>query len=298
MLLLGRLLHALPLTWALAIGRLFGLVWFYLLPIRRGVALANVRRVFGATLDRRAQRRIVRSAMVNLTTMGVELLQLPWMTRDEAEWRVRREGFEHLEAGLARGKGVITVCPHFGSFASVVASEALRGLKMNAIIKEVQWGPAQRFWTEVRRHTGIVDIPPRRSSEQILAALRRNEIVVIMIDQHMPHYRGIVTELCGQLASTTTAPARFALETDAFIVPGIALRTGEPGRHILRAEPGFEVDRRFATPEANVRATIERINRVFEHWLREAPEQWLWLHKRWKVPEHPEGWKIPDELRH
>lgn len=236
--------------------------------------------------------------MVNLTTLGVEILQVPSMTREEATARVTRLHFEHLEAGFARGKGVITICPHFGSFASVVASEALRGLKMNAIIKEVHWGPAQRFWSELRRHTGIVDIPPRRSREQICAALQRNEMVVMMIDQHMPPYRGIVTELCGQLASTTTAPARFALETDALIVPGITLRTGEPGRHILRAEPGFEVERSFATPEANIRATTERINRVFERWLREAPEQWLWLHKRWKVQDHPDGWEIPEDLQH
>ncbi len=147
---------------------------------------------------------------------------------------------------------------------------------------------------ETSRTTSIA---PQRSKDDIRAVLKRGEIVVFIIDQYMVSYRGIVCEFFGQLASTTPAPTRFALETGAPIVPLWTYRKGRSGAHVLCIEPELVLETPYEDRDANLRHNTERLNRLVESWIRQQPEQWLWLHRRWKVQDNPEGWSIPANLR-
>ena len=287
----------LPLRWALAIGRIVGWMWYHLIPIRVGVARRNLRRVYGAALDAATERRILRGCLGHLGMYGVESLRLPSLTPSLARELVRREGFEHLDAALARGRGAIIVTAHLGNFDLLACSQALLGIPLAVIFKDISWRPAREFYAAVRRRTGIHFIAPRRSKEEIRAALARNEVVAFTVDQHMARHRAIVCEFFGQLAATSPAPARFAFETGATILTGHVERAAEPGSHVATIDPPFVLEAPYDGLEDNIRHNTERLNRVIEGWIRAAPEQWLWLHRRFKVHDDPEGWDIPPALR-
>jgi KDO2-lipid IV(A) lauroyltransferase len=295
---LSRRVQRLPLETALRWARAVAWVWYYLLPLRRGVALANVRRVFPEAAPAR-QRQIVRRCMEGLCMHVVEGLRLPILTPELSRELVDGTGMQtHMDPLLARGKGVIAVTAHIGNFELIACSQTVLGYKVNAVVKDIHWKPAQAFWNQVREATRFGALPPRRSKELIREILGRNEIVAFAVDQHMAKHRAIVCEFFGQLASTTPAPVRFAMETGAAILPAFIVRTDDAGHHRMIFEPELVLETPYASTEANIRHNTERLNRILEGWIRAYPEQWLWLHKRWKVQDRPQGWDVPAPLRH
>ena len=296
--LLSRFFRALPLPWALAVARAVAWVWYYLIPLRRRVAHANVKRALGTRLTPAAQRRVVRRCFANLCMYAVEGLRMPLLTRALSEELVETIGMHHMDALLARGKGIVGVTAHLGNFDLLGTSQAVRGYPINAILKDIHWAPAQKLWDEVRTATGLKRIAPRRSKEDVKAALARNEVVAFLVDQHMAPFRSIVCTFFGQLASTSPAPVRFALETGAPMITAVTYRQDNGGHHIVIMEPEFILEMPYANQEANIRHNTERLNRKIEGWICDRPEQWLWLHKRWKVHDAPAGWDIPPDLQH
>lgn len=293
---LSRMICSLPLLSVLAVGRAFGLVWYYLFPVRRAEALRNIRRVFGETLSPREQRRLLRRSLCHWGMYGIESLRLPLLTPELSHELIEVRGLEYLDAAGARGKGVIGVTAHMGSFDLLACGLAVRGINFAVIFKDIRWKPAHDFWFAIRRRTGIKVIAPRRSKDEIRAALSRNEKIGFVIDQHMARHRAIVCDFFGHLASTSPAAVRFAFETGAAIVPLYIRRADECGKHIITFEPILELEMPHPDVASNIRHNTERLNRRVEDWVTSAPEQWLWLHRRWKVHEHPEGWDIPSDL--
>ena len=286
----------LPLSWALWMGRAFGLLWYYGIPIRRNVARRNVARVFGDKLSSREQHRIVRRCFENQGMFGVEVFRLPALTAAQSERLIERQGWHHLEQALQKGKGVIIVTAHMGNYDLAASSQAIRGVPISAVVKQIHWPPAHRFVFGTRERAGLKLIAPRRSKDDIKKALLQGELVTFIIDQHMLPHHGIVCQFFGQLASTTPAPARFALETGAPIIPLWIRRTKPAGHHVVIIEPEFKLETPHVDHNANLRHNTERLNRLVESWIKQEPEQWLWLHQRWKVQDNSEGWSIPDDL--
>jgi len=297
-LLLSRLFSKLSLPTALAIGRFLGRLAYYLIPVKRGIARENVRRVFGAELSPREQRRIVRKCYESMCMWGMEVMRMPHLTPEVSEQTVTREGYEYMEQALARGKGAILVASHMDNVDLAGCSMAIRGLPLSVAVKEFKSKSLQDFLSAVRERTGVILIPPRKSKEQIIDLLKKNVVVTLVVDQHMAKHRAIVCEFFGQLAATSPAPARFAFETGAPIIPGLMYRTDNKGGHGIRLGPPMEMETPYDDLDKNIRHNTERINRIIEGWIREFPEQWLWLHKRWKVQDNPEGWDIPEHLQH
>lgn len=287
---ISRLICLLPLPWALALGRACGLIWYYLIPVRRRVALVNVERVFGDQLSPAARRRLVRANFVHLACYAVELLRIPRMTCASAADLTEIRGWEHVEAGFARGKGVIVFSSHVGNVDLAGTSMAIRGVPVSVVAKDMG-AMTRSFVAAVRERTGVILIPPRRSKEQIKELLAANKMVVLIIDQHVAKHRALVCDFFGQRAATSPAPSRFAAETGAALIPGVTYRLPGSHRHVLRFLPPLALERPYADDDANLQHNTERLNRAVEAWVREFPEQWLWVHKRWKVQDDPEAWE-------
>jgi KDO2-lipid IV(A) lauroyltransferase len=286
-----------PLALALFWGRCFGFLWFHLFPIRRGVALQNVDRVFGDKLSRSEKRRMVRRCFQHFGMYGVEILRLPSLSKEKCSELVERRNFNTVLEAYARGKGVIAATAHVGNFDLLGCSQAMMGLRLSVIFKDIEWKPAHRFWMKIREKTGIEPIAPRRSKEEIKRALGEGRIVAFITDQHMAKHRAIVTDFFGQLASTSPAPVRFAMETGAPIVPAVMYRDKKHGHHHIHSEPEFELEFPHETEEENIFHNTQRLNRIMEKLILREPDQWLWMHKRWKVQDAPEGWDIPPQLQ-
>jgi len=288
-------LALLPHSWAMTLARRIGDAWYYLVPIRRRVALDNVRRVFGGRLSDAERRSIVRRSCQNLAMSAVEILRLPYdMERNPA--LVAIAGREHLDAALAKGRGVILACSHAGNIDLLGVSLALRGYPFYAIVKKLHWKALDDFVQDTRRRSGTSVIGTRGTGRQLREVLASGATVLWAIDQHMPRRSGIVCSLFGRLASTTPAPARFAQVTGAALVPAQLVRVERSGRHALRIEPELLLERPSEDPDANVRYNTERLNRIVERWVEGTPELWLWQHRRWRVEEDPTRWEIPEDL--
>lgn len=296
--LLSRFFCALPLPWAMALGTALGRLWFYVLPVRRAVALRQVGWALGPQVGARERRRIVRTSFENLVKFVIEGLRTPILTAaTSAQW-VARENFAEMDRLLARGKGVVAVTAHVGNFDWLGTSQTVRGYRISAILKDIGWAQAARFWAQARRSTGLGHIAPRGSRDAIVAALGRNEIVAFLIDQHLAPYRSVVCQFFGRLAATTPAPVRFAMQTGAPILPLLILRTGKPGHHVIRMLPEFELQHPYDDAAANLQHNTQRLSDLVEGWVRAYPEQWLWVHRRWKVHERPQGYAVPEHLVH
>jgi KDO2-lipid IV(A) lauroyltransferase len=253
---------------ALGLGRFFGLVWYYLIPVRRSVALANVRRSIGRDLPPREQRRVVRRSFQRLGMYLMEVLRLPILTPALSEELVEQQNFELIEAALARGKGLILVASHLDNVDLAGCSMSVRGLPMTVVAKQISWKPGAEFIVTVREATGITLIPTRRSKSMIRQLLGENKIVTLVIDQYVKPRHAIVCPFFDQPALTSHAPARFAAATMS-------------RQHIVRIEE-VPLEAPHEDEAANVRHNTCAINRIVEGWIREFPEQWLWPHRRWK----------------
>lgn len=297
LLFISRIFCKFPLSWAMAAGKGLGLIWYYILPIRRKVARENIKLALGNELNKKEQKKVARDTFISLARVIMEEIRLPIWSGELSKNLVRRENFENMEAALAKGKGIILVGIHIGSFDLLGASIGATGLPIAGIFKDIKSGPTQSFVSEARKHAGIEIIPPRKSKDQIIEYLSKGYIIGFAIDQHMHNYRGVVCEFFGYPASTMHAPARFALQTGAPIIPTLFIRDKKPGYHIIRFEPEFMIETPSEDINENIRHNTERLNRVVEGWIRQYPGQYLWLHKRWKAMQHPDDFDIPEHLK-
>jgi KDO2-lipid IV(A) lauroyltransferase len=282
-------MRAIPLPLALAYARAVAWVWYWLVPIRKSVALENVRRALG---DEAPRHTIVRRCFANLTMFAAEALRLPALTREDVERRVEVRGQAFLDAALAAGRGVIVVSAHVGNFDLLGCAHALRGVPANVVYKDIRWKPAHDFFFAARRRCGVTVIPPKGSERQILRALRANQVVAFVIDQHMPKHRGVACTFFGRYASTTPAPALFALKTGAVVIPALIRRVGNSGQHVSEFFPPMNMEEPHADRAENLKHNMQRMNDWLEAEIRKTPEQWLWLHKRWKIEQNLAEWGL------
>jgi len=235
---------------------------------------------------------------MDIQAMGtVEMLRAVEYTREQSLKYVHATGMEHVDRALEQGKGCIVVTSHVGSIDLMAYSQSILGFPINGVVKDIHWKPAKDFVRAVRERTGLVLISPRQSGDVIRKTLIDNKAVAMIVDQHAKQYRGLVCEFFGLLASTSPAPARFHFESGAPVVTAVMYRRGNTSHFDLTAEP-FEMERPHGDLDLDIRHNTERLNAVIESWIRKDPAQWLWLHKRWKVQDNPEGWEIPEKLRH
>lgn len=294
---MSRLISALPLPIALVIGRHLGTFLFYLARGRRAIAMSNIARTVGRDLTPRQRRRLALDSFALQGMYVIELLRLPCLTPELSAELVEQDGWEHMEAALAKGKGAILVASHMDNVDLAGCSMSIRGAPITVVAKEIGWAPAQQFVKAIRERTGVELIATRDSGKRIKELLAANKIVTLVVDQHLKRRHSIICQFFGQLANTSPAPTRIALDTGAPIVTGLMHRQGRSQRHVARLRP-FALEQPSSDRFENVRHNTERINRVLESWIREFPEQWLWMHKRFKVQDAPEKFDIPEHLAH
>lgn len=274
----------------MALARSIAWLWFYLVPIRRKLAEDQVARALGPKLTPRQRRRIVRGAFENACMYAVEELRMPQLSAAVSKQTVGRDGIERMDALLREKRGVIAVTAHVGNFELMGSSQTVRGYPISAVLKDIGYAPAQAFWDAARIKTKLGRIPPRRARDQIVCELAQNRIVAFLIDQHMAPYRSVVCHFFGQLAATSTAPVRFALETGAPILPLYSERVLPHGHHVIHFGAPMALVSPSADAEYNLWYNTQRLTTLIEAWVRRHPEQWLWMHKRWKVLERPTGY--------
>jgi KDO2-lipid IV(A) lauroyltransferase len=262
-----------------------GRILYHLLPVRRRVIRENLERVFGGAVPDEEITRLAQAHYAHLGRLALEFLFFPLLSAARRAAMVRVENLAVLEAALARGKGVLVLTGHFGNFevataAGLASYPHARG-RFYFVRRPVKPGWLDDLVTRRFRRAGFGVLPKRGGLEAILDRLDAGDLVVFPFDQHAGRRDGVVVEFFGHPAGTFRSLAILALSTGAPVVPAASWREAG-GRHVLRFEEPVEAIESDDVDEA-IRRTTRAYNAALEHLILRHPEQWWWVHRRWKA---------------
>jgi len=270
------------LSWrrAQALGRAAGWVLYALTPRRQRMADENLRAAFGDRFSAAERRRLRIEVCQGICQTALELFKLPSFSTEQMRSAMDLQHPEHLQAALERGHGAIIVTAHFGNWELLGARIVAEGFPLTVIVRDANDARTASIVNRSRRSAGVV-VLPRDDLKGMLRALRRNEVLGIVADQHAPH--GLWLEFMGREAGTPRGPATLALRAGAALVPCFSVREPD-GRLAGWFEPPI-VPEPSGDRDVDVRDLTQRLNWIIEGQIRRYPAQWLWLHDRWKPPQ-------------
>jgi KDO2-lipid IV(A) lauroyltransferase len=217
--------------------------------------------------------------------LGWQLAEFCRMTRYTAEntrgW-IGVDGLDHYLAAKARGKGVLVVTGHLGAWELSSFYLSLLGHPMSMVIRRLDNRRLDTFVNRIRCLHGNRVLPKNDFARGLLTAMRRGETVGILMDTNMTPPQGVFAEFFGRPACTASGLARVAFKTGAAVLPGFMLWEPAEGRYVLHFGPEL-VFARSQDAEADILAATQQCTSAIEAWIRRYPDQWLWIHRRWKT---------------
>lgn len=273
--LLMGLLRVLPRRAALAVAR--GLTGILRLAVPRFTRIAhrNLQLAF-PEFDEERRRRCLDGCFRNMAGVLTAVAKFPLITKSNVgEW-IRYEGFEHFEAALSRGKGVVFATGHLGNWELSAYAHALLSAPMGFVVRPLDNPLLDRLSIYYRTLSGNHVISRRESARPLLQMLRANQAIGILADQNTTEDRGIFVNFFGIPACVDAGLAKLAAHTGAAIIPGFAVWSDAEGRYILKFYPPIEATGDQLRDTQAAQSALERA-------IREYPEQWLWIHRRWKT---------------
>jgi KDO2-lipid IV(A) lauroyltransferase len=195
--------------------------------------------------------------------------------------RVQVEGIEHLRSAMAQGKGALILTAHLGNWELLAASHVLTGFPLSVVVRLLDQPSLDRLVARFRARSLAELIDKRRAIAEVLSALRRQRMVGILLDQNASRREGVFVPFFGVPASTSKGLALLALKTGAPVVP-IFIHREPDGRHRVIVDPAVPLPRTGNRERDLVEATAA-FTRIIEAKVRRWPEQWLWIHRRWKT---------------
>jgi Kdo2-lipid IVA lauroyltransferase/acyltransferase len=278
---LGLMPRSLSRAFAIGLGQLFYLLHFRL----RQVGMRNLEMVFPE--KRLAERRrILRGVFTSLGRQLAELCRFPKYTPDNVDDVVVYDGLENYERAYAQGKGVLFLTAHFGGWELSAFAHSLHGHWLHIVMRPMDNEYLDRLLQRYRTLYGNKTVAKDDFVRGLLGAMKAGETVGILMDTNMTPPQGIFVDFFGIPACTASGLARIALRTDAAVVPGFTIWDPALGKYRLRFEPALELIR-TGHLEADIAANTQMFTQVIEDYVREYPDQWLWVHRRWKT--RPEG---------
>ena len=276
-----------------------GKLLYYLLPIRRAVVLENLRRAFGDVVPEPEIRRLAQAHYAHLARLCLEFLWFPWCSQKRRSAMVRAENVDALLRAHAQGKGVLVVTGHFGNWEVATAAGLERypqGRGRFCFVRRAfkpRWVDA--LVTRRFRRAGLHIVAKHGGLPAILDHLAAQDIVVFPFDQHAARRDGVTVEFFGHPASTFRSLAILALSTGAPVVPGASWREPD-GTHVLRFEEPLPMIQCDDVSEA-IRRNTRAYNAALERLILRHPEQWWWVHRRWKTASAAPAPGVPGASR-
>jgi len=284
---LFRLLGVLPRPVAKWLAGALAALLHWATPRFRGIADQNLRMAL-PELGARERRAVCRGVYRSIGRLLAECARFPRLNSENIQDLVSYSGLEHYQSAVTRGKGVLFLTAHLGPWELGAFAHALYGYPIQILYRPLDNARLDRLVNRYRTLCGNKLIDKRDSARGILSALARNETVGILADQNTSLEEGVFVNFFGITACTTAGIARVALHTGAAVVPAFCVWEEAAGRYCIHFEPPLE----FAVSsdrDADIRAATQQMASVIEKYIRRYPDQWLWIHRRWKT--RPEGQK-------
>lgn len=264
-----------PLGFAKLLACFYALLLDRAVPRLRRVALRNLEAAL-PDLGTARHAQIVDGVFRSIGRVLISFARFPAIRADSVGHWIRVEGIEHVEAALACGHGVLFATAHLGNWElSAYAWALLRG-PMNVVVRPLDNPLIDRLVEQRRALSGNRPIGKHGFARSILHALAANEAVGILIDQNTTADSGVFVDFFGMPACASTGLAKFAAHSGAAAIPGFALWSDAEGKYVLRFYPPVPITGDTVRDTQALQAVLEQVIRTY-------PDQWLWVHRRWKT---------------
>lgn len=233
-------------------------------------------------LSAQERDRILRGVFRHLGWQLVEFCRMTRYTPKNTRNWIRTEGLDHYLTAKARGKGVLIVTGHLGAWELSSFYHSLMGHPMGMVIRRLDNRRLDEFVNGIRCLHGNRVLPKNDFARGLLTAMRKGQTVGILMDTNMTPPQGVFVQFFGKDACTASGLARVALKTGAAVLTGFMLWEPTEGRYVLHFGPEL-VFARTGDAEADIIAATQQCTSAIESWIRRYPDQWLWIHRRWKT---------------
>ena len=280
---LAFLVYIMPLSAALALADFIGFLAFLAARKYAAITLENLRSVFGGEKTDSEICRIARQVFKNISRNAVELVRFPKISKSNIDDFIRIEGSEILDREFSKGNGIVVVTGHIGNWEMMAITLRIKGYPGVAVGKRIYFHKYDEYLNSLRQFHDVNIVYRDDSPRKILKVLKSNGIVGIVADQDVDSVEGVFVNFLGRKAYTPAGPAVLAKATGASLVPAVVIRDGRRYRLIVN-NPIELVD--TGNKEADTVANTQRWSDVLESYIRKYPDQWVWMHRRWKTKEN------------
>ncbi|HEX5422594.1 MAG TPA: lysophospholipid acyltransferase family protein [Candidatus Acidoferrales bacterium] len=276
-----KLLGLLPRRVARSFGVGFAEIAYALQPRLHRIARFNLQIAFpNWTAAQRDQ--VIEGMLRQIGWMIGEFSQFPKYTRANIEKSVTIDGAENFAAAQQRGRGVLFLTGHMSAWELAPFAHALYGHPLHFLVRPIKNRRVDALISGYRCLSGNQPIDKNRAARAMLKVLTEAGTVGILADHNTSIEEGVFVDFFGLPASTTSGLARIALRTDAAVVPGFLCWDNAAGKYRLQFGSAVELVR-TGDEEHDVFANTQRFTKIIEEYVRVHPEQWVWIHKRWKT---------------
>lgn len=275
-----KFLGILPRPVARAFAAMVARMLLWCLPRLRRTAMTNLRLAFPDWPDGK-RREVIRQMTRHLGWMAAEFAHFPKLSRENIERLVVLDGFENFDAARWLGKGVIFLTGHMSAWELAPFAQSLYGHPLSFLARPVDNERVNRLIDSYRCLSGNRPIEKNNSARATLRVLHDGGTVGVLADQNTSVDEGVFVDFFGIPAATTTGLVRMARHTGATVVPGFLFWDDAMRKYRLRFEPAVAMQR-TEDEAGDICENTARCNKVIEDYVRAHPDQWLWVHKRWK----------------
>jgi len=277
----ARTLGLLPRRLARLFSGVLALFVYTALGRLRRVGVRNLELALPATPpEKRAE--ILKGVYRHLGWQLVEFCRMARYTPANTRNWIRTESLDRYLAAKARGKGVLIVTGHLGAWELSSFYHSLMGHPMGMVIRRLDNRRLDQFVNGIRCLHGNKVLHKDDFARGLLTAMRSGDTVGILMDTNMTPPQGLFVNFFGRPACTASGLARVALKTGAAVLPGFMLWEPTENKYVLHFGPEIQFQR-TGNPEDDIQAATQQCTAATEHWIRRYPDQWLWIHRRWKT---------------
>jgi len=267
-------LTRLPLAWQLVLGKKLGQVFGYFASRRRHIALINIQLCF-PELDTSQQEKLLRQHFESLGMGFFEMLSAWWVNDSSLKSLGKIQGLEHLQAGLQRGKGVILLSAHMTS-SEIGSRFLIQQTPIHGIYRPHE-NPLIEYLMQKNRERHAEKAIPREAVREIIRSLKQNKVLWFAMDQNFGHKNSVFAPFFNVPAATNIATTRLVELSGAVVIPFFTQRLPNGQGYLMTLQPPLT-----HFPGENVLQDTTRINQLIEQHVRQVPEQYLWIHRRFK----------------
>ncbi|HXY14818.1 MAG TPA: lysophospholipid acyltransferase family protein [Terriglobales bacterium] len=276
-----KVIGSLPRPLARAAGTLLAWTVYVLHGRLRRVGMRNLELAF-PDKTRHERAKILRGVFTSFGRQAAEVCLFPRYTRENVGKVVVYDGFENFERALARGKGVLFLTAHLGGWELSAFAHSLNGYPLHVVMRPLDNVYLDYLTRQYRTMHGNTMVDKDDFVRGLLSAMKAGETAGILMDTNMTPPQGVFVNFFGIPACTASGLARIALRTDAAVVPGFTIWDPALGKYRLRFEPAVQLVR-TGDNEADAVANTAAFTNIIEQYVRKHPDQWLWVHRRWKT---------------